>query len=790
MNLKFFTFVSALFILATDTLSAQPDDDTLLEKLKSYTAQGMSRQEIRNVLDAQGVTREQMLRISGRLPAAGPAEAEAEPRDTGQRTYKGKQTVVDRNPERPSNPDQPIIYGHDIFDNPQLTFQPDLNIATPESYQLGPGDEIDISIWGATEANYTQTISPEGRIRIVGLGPISLNGLTIAQATARLRQQLGQIYGGLDTGESSLSVSLGSIRSIQIDVVGEIAVPGTYTLPSLATVYHALYQAGGIGRLGTMRNIKLIRENREIAAIDLYEFLMTGNKQSDVTLRDGDVIVVPPYENLVTVSGCIKRPMTYEMKRREPLQKLLDYAGGFTGDAFRNSIGILRRTERNHEAFNVESADFETFPLRDGDSIRISNVYARYDNRVDLSGAVYKPGVYAIDREIKTLRQLIAAAEGIREDAFTERILLTREKEDWEPCMIAVDLSKILAGTEPDIQLCSNDRIHIPSIRELRERYTVAISGPVARPGDYDYAEGMTIEDLIVLAGGLRESASTVKVDISRRIRAPRSLEYAEERSRTYTIELNENLEVDGTGFTLEPFDRVYIRKSPAYNEQNSVRIDGEVVFSGEYALASQNARISDLLKRAGGITPYAFPEGARIERRMSDEERRRMTETLSVLNQQISDRDSLSRDQIELNTETYNVGFDLKSALERPGSAADIVLQSGDRIVIPEYNGTVRIAGAVMFPNAVVYQEGKRIKDYIANAGGFGNNARKKKVFVVYMNGMIETGLDAPVRPGCEIVVPAKAKREGSAFREIIGYSTSLASMAAIAASIAAISK
>lgn len=683
------------------------------------------------------------------------------------------------------------IYGHDIFGGERaISFEPNIQVATPESYVVGAGDNLGISVFGATETDISQIVSPDGTIYVRGIGPIPVQGLTIGQLRTKLEKELARIFSGLADGSTSLNVTLNDLRSIQVNVMGEVEVPGTYTLPSLATVFHALYSADGITDQGTIRAIRVLRGNRVVGEVDLYKFLTTGDRSGDIALQDGDVILVPPYVNLISIPEGVKRPMRYEMVPGETLSEAVSYAGGFTNDAFRSAISIVRQDDMGLQVFNLREPEYGSFELADGDSIVIGRRYQRAENQVNIDGAVYNPGIYAIDDEVHTVKQLVAAAGGVREDAFLGRVLIQREQEDWTLEMESIDLGKLLAGEIADMELRPNDRLYIPSKTSLREEYKVSISGPVQKPGDYSYAEGMTIKDLIVRAGGLLESASLVKVDVSRRIKLPHSSEYSPQRSELFTVSLGEGLADDeGDDFILQPFDQVFVRKSPAYNTQNTITLNGEVLFAGTYALENSDVRISEILAQAGGITPAGFPEGASLERLMTPEEQKKMDEVISILSRQASRRDSVDTDTFT-QARHYSVGFDLQEALEHPGSPADIILQPGDIITVPQYNGTVQILGAVLYPNAVAYEKGKRLDQYVKAAGGYSPLARKNKVFVLYMNGTAATGRNAKIVPGCKVVVPMKSRMGYMSVGEILGIASSTASLASVVASMATLFK
>lgn len=817
--MKNFLILLVAALLCIGTVSAQKiPDNKAIEYAKECYTQGMSMEQAVKVLQSKGVSIEQMKRIktqyeSGTLEIddltnkTDKERTNAKMTRTLNATKQAENAAVDSLAQGSTNKlssqratEEKVltkqdslnrIYGHDIFQNENLTFEPNLQLATPANYVIGAGDELGIAIFGSSEVDLSQVVTPEGRIYVNGVGPVSLKGLTIEQARTKLRRELSNIYGGLANGSASLNVTLSNIRSIQVNVMGEVTLPGTFTLPSLATVFHALYAAGGATEIGTLRAIKVIRDNKVAATVDIYDFLLSGNSTGDIVLQDGDVILVTPYVNLVAIPQGVKRPMRYEMKEGETVNNLIRYAGGFTNDAFRTALNITRMDDRGLKAFNVKEPEYGQFVLADGDKIVIGQRYQKSENKVVIEGAVYNPGTYAIDGNIKTVKQLIAAADGLREDAFLDRVILQREMADWSLEMESFDINKLYSGEIADIPLRPNDELYIASKTDMREEYIVSISGPVAVGGDFLFAEGMTIKDLIVRAGGLLESASLVKVDVSRRIKDPQSTTYSPLRSQLFTVTLGDGLQTeDGKDFILQPFDQVYIRKSPSYNVQNTVTIEGEVLFAGSYALENTGVRVSEVIRKAGGVTPAGFIEGASLQRKMTTEEQDKMDEIMYILSRQASRRDSVDTKVFKQTYKHYNVGFNLKTALEKPGSSADIILQPGDIITIPEYNGTVQILGSVLYPNAIAYEQGRKLDKYVKDAGGYSQLARKRKVFVLYMNGTAATGRNAKIVPGCKIVVPMKSREKGVGLNEILGITSQTASMASIVASMSALFK
>ncbi len=674
------------------------------------------------------------------------------------------------------------VFGRDIFNNHNLTFEPNVNIATPQNYVLGPGDAVNVDVWGASHNSFQSTVSPDGTIQIEGFGPVSVSGLTVEQANARLRSQLGARY-----QSSKIRLTVGQTKTIIVNVMGEVNVPGTYTLSAFSTVFNALYMAGGISEIGTLRNIKVFRNNRQISTVDVYDYILNGKQTGNVRLADNDVIIVGPYESLVNITGKVKRPMYYEMKKTESVGALLNYAGGFTGDAYKKSVRIIRKTGQQYSVFNVSEFDMAKFPVSDEDSVSVDSVLPRFANMIEVKGAVFRPGMYEVGGNIQTVRQLIESAEGVTEEAFTPHAILHRMKSDRTLEMMAIDLQGILNGTVSDIPLRNEDVLFVPTKKDMQEEKTITIHGQVRNPGVYKYADNETLEDFVLQAGGLTDAASIVKVDVARRLKNPSATTAPDSIAQTFSFALKDGFVIDGeTGFKLQPFDEVHVRTSPGYTRQQNIRVEGEVNFEGTYTLSMKNQRLSDAIKMTGGLTTFAYPQGARLERRITPEERLRMQTVLEMVKAQSGDRDSVDVTKLDLG-DTYYVGIHLDEAIANPGSDNDIVLREGDRIIVPEYNNTVKISGDVMFPNTVSYQAGKSVKYYINQAGGWGNRAKKSHTYIIYMNGTVaRVGYGTKIEPGCEIVVPSKPKGNRMTLPEILSIGSGTASIATMIASIA----
>lgn len=697
------------------------------------------------------------------------------------------------------------VFGRDIFNNKELSFEPNMNIATPQNYRLGPGDAVIIDIYGASQKSEQCTVSPDGDVTIEGYGPVAVSGLTVAQANARLRSTLGSRY-----SSSRIKLTVGQTRTIMVNVMGEVKLPGTYTLSAFATVFHALYMAGGTNDIGTLRNIKVYRNNRLVTVVDIYDYILNGKLTGNVRLADNDVIVVGPYDCLVNISGKVKRPMFYEMKKNESVASLLKYSGSFTGDAYNKAVRVNRKTGKEYAVFNVGEFDFANFHIADGDSVMVDSIIPRYANTVEVKGAVFRPGMYNLGEQVNSVRSLIEHAEGTTEMAFTNRAVLHRMKEDRTLKVISVDLVGIMNGTTPDIPLQENDVLFVPTKTESIEQRTITIRGEVQFPGVYKYADNETIEDFVLQAGGLTDKASTVNVSVSRRVTDPKALAPDSVIAKLYTLSLKDGFVVDGEpGFTLMPFDEVYIRKSPAYMEQKNVSVEGEVMFAGTYTLSANNTRLSDLYRKSGGTNGLGYIRGARLMRRATEAEKQRMRTALQMeMEQQQKNILQLAASSNGSNLQQaaegaknanlskfnvpdeYPVGIDLELAIKNPGGDADMVLREGDRLIVPQYNGTVKVNGAVMYANTVAFEKGKRASYYIDQAGGYAGDAVKSRAYIIYMNGKVaKLSHGAKVQPGCEIVVPAKLKRKMSV-AETMSLGSSLSSIAAMIATISNMTK
>ena len=806
---KILSLLLFAFVFSISSFAQQMSDEQVVQYVKDGQKAGKTQQQMTTELMRRGVTKEQVLRIQKKYEgnretvnsSNGAIDNKSRQRSSLSTavTYGGNSRTINRsNREGTLMGNDTIvqniivqevgdpsfqIFGHNIFTAENLTFEPNSNIATPANYRLGPGDEVIIDIWGNSQDLIRQTISPEGTIQVNTLGPLYLNGRTVKEATNYLKQKLATIY-----ADSQINLSLGDTRSIQVNVMGEVKFPGTYMISSFSSVFHALYSAGGVNDIGSLRSIKVMRDGKVFANLDVYNFIMQGKFKDDIRLQDGDVVLVDPYESLIQISGKVKRPMFYEMKPTETVSTLLDYAGGFTGDAYKKAVRIVRKSGREYQIYNVDEIDFSVFRLADGDVLSVDSILQRFENRVEIRGAVYREGLYQLNGTVNTVKQLIKKAEGVRGDAFLNRAILDREREDFTHEIIPIDVKGLLNGIVADIPLQKNDVLYIPSIHDLKEEQTLTIHGEVAFPGTYAYSDNMSIEDIIIQAGGLLETASAVKIEIARRVKDPKSTSFSTIIGQTYSFDLKDGFLIGekANNFSLQPFDEVYVRKSPAYFVQQNVTISGEVMFDGVYSLQQKNERLSDVVSRAGGVTPDAYVKGARLVRQMNEEERRRQVDVLRMARSG-EGKDSISIEKLDMGT-TYAVGIDLEKALENPGSDYDLVLREGDQLFIPEYVNTVKISGSVMYPNTVLYKDGKKLKHYVNLAGGYGADAKKSKAYVIYMNGTVaklSKYKSSLIQPGCEIVIPSKPESKKMSVAEVMSIGTTSASLATMIASM-----
>lgn len=788
--MKRLTLLIIMTCIAVVTFAQRMTDTQVVDYVKQRNAAGASQTTIATELLEHGATREQLLRIKqaydGRMNAEAQgvstgADIDRSRTNNGETTRREAAELLGSTTQQTTNvsgnaddAEKSRIFGHDIFRSKMLSFEPNMSIAVPSNYVLGPGDEVIVDIYGDSQRSDKLKVAPDGTVTLDYAGPVGVSGKTLAQVQSTISGSLRPYYAG-----SNVKVSIGQTRTISVNVMGEVQTPGSYTLSAFASVFHALYQAGGINDLGTLREIKVCRGGRVVASVDVYDYILNGRLSGNIMLRDNDVILVDTYKNLVEVRGWVKRPMFYEMKAGESLRTVIDYAGGFKGGAYSESVTVERSKNTNAYVFTPVEDEFANFLVIDGDVVTISNSDTHYTNVAYIKGAVYRPGQYEIGDAAQTVRSLIEQAGGLKEDALRSRAVLLRMKSDRSREALSIDLDGIMAGLSPDIALANEDEITISSrAQELQQRHLV-IEGEVYAPGQFPYAENLTVEDLIVMAGGLKESASLLNVEVSRRIVNPSGNKDNEQRAEIFNIDLTNGLNLHTqTGFKLMPYDEVYVRKSPEYSEQRDVWVSGEVLFEGRYVLESQNERLSDIIKRTGGFTSKASIRDARLKRNMNETE---LLRRAKLIEKAEASSDSISIQRLDL-SETYYVGIDLEEAIANPGGSADLMLRAGDLLVIPQYENTVKINGEVLYPNTVTYIEGKPLSYYINQAGGYSKEAQRKHAYIIYNNGNVSRVGKGKVLPGCEIVVPTKKHRENTkTLATSLSITTAIATIAAV---------
>ena len=812
---------------------AQMTDDQVMQYVRNAVASGRNETEIGQELLVMGVTTEQIMRVKnnyqeqtgGSLNRNDPKFGEDEgftrvaseaanttqtwdPGNTAKQDRKSRRlSVADKNRDKSSydlltdalNPgkqetedgdtdaDELQIFGHDVFNGRYMSFEPNENLATPANYQLGPGDQLQIDIFGYSEASYTKTVSPEGAISISQIGMVQVGGLTISSASEKIRKALIAKYAGIggNAPNTTVSITLRQFRTIQVNILGEVGTPGTYRVSPFSTVINALHVAGGVTENGTLRAIKVVRGGTQVALVDIYGYLLEGRSDSDIVLKEGDVVLVQPYDNLVLVSGNVKRPMFYETKDGETLSKVIEYAGGFSNKAFQEDFRVIRPTGAERQVYTVKKANATSFAMTDGDEVYVGETMDRFANKVEIKGAVFRPGMYELGGDIATVRQLVRIAGGPKEDAFTGRAVLVREKEDLTYETLSIDLAGILTGRADDVLLRKNDILTISSQKELNDPGILTINGYVLKPGVFPYAENTTVEDLILLAGGLMDGASLSRVDIARRVLDPLSMMPKDTIGETFSFALKDGLAVDGgEHFLLQPYDVVSVRRSPSYRAQKFVKIEGEVAFPGEYVLLSEGERLSELVRRSGGPTQQAFLAGGMLSRVMNEEEKNLQAAKEKMIKAGTG-RGVSSIGQIS--DDVFTVAIDLDKAVARPGSEYDLILREGDRIYVPEKLSTVKISGDVLYPNTVIYVPGQGVRYYINNAGGYGVGAKKSKTYIVYMNGKVmpANAGNATIEPGCEIVVPQRTATFATSLSQVMAMTSTFTSMTTMVATL-----
>ncbi|RAJ33480.1 SLBB domain-containing protein [Pedobacter cryoconitis] len=790
-------------------------NDAQLEQMAA--AQGMKSEET-----AKLRLRVEKIRKSGNTENKPSSQTSAD--DVSSRTYDGADST--RNKKRNLSTQAktelkdafgnliPKIFGAELFKNDDIRFEPNLRMATPKSYIIGPDDQLLIDLSGDNEANYKLQVSPDGTIRLQYVGLVSVGGLSIEQATAKIRAAMSGTYPSLKSGRTNVAINLGNIRSIKITLLGEVVKPGSYTLSSLSTVFNALNASGGPNENGSFRKIQVIRNNKIVSTIDVYNFLLKGIQTGNIRLQDQDVINIPVYQTRVEMSGEVKRPALYEVLNTESLEDVISFAGGFSNKAYTAKIKVLQNTNKERRIIDVNANDFSKYNPLNGDKYVVETILDRFANRVEIAGAVFRPGQYELDNGL-TLKQLIQKADGLKEDAFLNRGYISRLNTDNSLALLSFDVDKVLKSIDPDISLRREDKITISSIFDLREEYKVDIKGEVRKPGVFDYADGMTLESLIQMAGGFKEGATPNRIEIARRIKNSDANSISAKTAEILNVSISGDLKLQDTTFVLQPFDIVSIRSSEGYQTQQQVKVEGEVLYPGIYTITRKDERISDLIKRAGGLTVLSFAEGASLKRpgpdKKEEEGQRDKNGRLisgklagssnkNVIDKQEEELQKLAnlkrlqgagvQDTAQLIQEVKIlgsdlVGIDLQKIIKTPGSKFDLLVEDGDVIRVPKQLQTVKVTGEVLRPTNIVYSPNKSMKQYINGAGGFTYNANKKSAYIQYANGSVDAGSKflffnnyPRVKPGAEIFVPKRAPREKFGIAGIATVSAALSSI------------
>jgi len=811
LSIIFFSLFISLTASAQNYSNVKVDelsDAQILQMIKKAESAGYNDAQLEQMAAAQGMKSDEIqklrLRVDKVRKQGSAVKVEDKPTNTGREmsetTDGGK---VDNEKKVSDEEIGPKIFGSELFRNGNITFEPNLRIATPKGYVIGPDDKLLIDLTGDNEASYNLQVSPDGIINLQYVGRIAVGGLTIEQATSKIRSAMAKTYPSLGSGRTSLAINLGNIRSIKVILTGQLVKPGTYTLSSLSTVYNALYASGGPSQNGSFRTIQLIRNNRVISTIDIYSFLLKGIQQSNIRLQDGDVINVPVFNKLVEVTGEVKRSALFEVVNGESLKDVLDFAGGFTTQAYTAKIKAFQNTDKDRKIIDIAAAEFSTYRPQNGDKYIVEAILDRFQNRVEILGAVFRPGVYELEKGL-TLRGLINKSDGLTEDAFLNRGYINRLNPDNTQSLISFDVAKIIAGTENDISLQREDKITISSLFDLRDEYKVSIQGEVRAPGTFEYADGMTLESVIQLAGGFKEGATPSRIEISRRVKNSEATLASATTAELFTVSVDQNLKIQGEPFVLKPFDIISIRNSEGYTIQKQVKLEGEVVYPGTYTITRKDEKISELIKRAGGLTSSAYPDGASLKRpgaekvnpndknaiNNKDEEDKKFLNLKRA--QEAGTKDTIAAEVEQKLIQSDLVGINLVKILANPNSKYDLIVEDGDIIRVPRTLQTVKVTGEVLNPNSIVYLPGKSLRQYINGAGGFTANARKAGVYVKYANGAAAAvskflffNNNPIIKPGAEILVPKRADRERLTAQSWIGIGTAVASLGAIIVSL-----
>jgi len=772
-------------------------DQQLISLMNQYQLSGMNEVELEMKAREKGLSTQQINQLKKRVALLDPSlikDANAPVKNAeDNQDSRVKTTTKSPSPKIIDSSKILKIFGASIFENENLSFEPNLNIATPQGYIVGVGDQIVVDVYGVSDLTRRLKVSPEGDIRFPNLGPIKISGLTIEDTKAKLTRALTKLYPGIANGSVSVQISVGQIRSIRVTLIGEIKRPGNYDISALSTLMNALYASGGPNAIGSFRNIELVRNGKSISIFDLYDFLLKSDLTKNLLLQDGDVIRVNPYTTRVSLKGAVKKPAIFDVKSNETADDIIRYAGGFADIGYKEVIRVYRMGARNKEILSVKNNQLTNFKLVSGDTLLVDDLADMFSNRVTIEGAVYYPGAYGIN-EMPSLRDLMVAAKP-KEDAYINRALLRRLKADFLPEYINFNIDEVLSGKKY-FRLQREDSIHIYRISELREKYTITINGEVNKPGIFEYADNMSVQDIVLMAKGYKEGASLQRIEVSRRLPNNNALKDSAVYSVIKEINLSEPNSAD-LNFKLNPFDIISVRRSPVYKEQISVTVEGEVVYPGNYTLAGNAERVSDLVKRAGGLKLNGFANGAVLIRKtyrdISETDATLVNNKTNLINAQSGKASSIlsSSDTSIVNNlykEQKPVGIHLDKIIANPGSPEDLFLLEGDVLKVPKELQTIQTFGAVNVPKQIVYHEGISFRDALFESGRYSINASPKNSYVIYPNGQVRKTRNflfirsyPSIRPGTEIYVPAKRPKAKLSSGEVIGIFSSLTALVSI---------
>lgn len=791
MRIKFFFLILFFlcFFLSKNVVSQDIDpatvdvgalsNDQIQRIITEMESRGMSEQEALMVAKAQGMSDAQIMELQQRIQeykASGGGIGQVA--DLPEPKVFNEDELSKKEVKEPAVVEEKKLFGYSFFNTDKLTFEPNATAPISASYLIGLHDVIVVDVWGNSQMTYQFTVDQNGNVSIPEVGQVMVGGINFEDAEKKILSKLNRIYADLssDTPKTFASVSIAQIRSISVNVIGEAITPGTYIVPGTASVFSALYLAGGPSENGSFRDIKLIRDDEVINEIDIYEYLIHGKAENNVTLRDGDVIIIEPYHQRIIIEGEFKRTGLFETKKGESVTDVVEYAGGFNENAYTHRLELYRKNGRDQEFIDVLEDNYSKIALANGDSIVAGKVLSRFQNIVAITGAVYRPGNYELTEGL-TLSQLIDNADGLREDAFLDRGVITRLAKDFTLTSISFDVADVVNG-EIDFDIKKDDNISISSIHDLREFRTVEIYGEVKEPGSFNFKEGMTLSDIVYESGGFLESASEAFIEVARRLGKEEEAKLTDRVSQVYQKQISRDLRLlgDDGSFVLQPFDKIFIRQLPGFAKQSVVTLSGEIAYSGQYALTTHKDRVSDLIARCGGFSPNAYPKGAMLTRQIE-----KGTKSVMLKDELISRSTSVKSTSLDFEV----VGISLDEIMKNPGGKDDVFLLDGDEIFVPRKSQVVKVTGEVLNPISSTYTKGRKLKKYVSGAGGFAVNAKKNKVYVVYPNGTASDtksflGIRSypKLEAGAEIIVPTKAPANVASVAAWVGILSSLATL------------